>query len=171
MALKIQVVIPSGTTVSVEVEEPEFYDRVLTLVLRELGVSGGQRVPPGELPQEEPGRLAPKASTDGGKPSENGSGAGGLEAFLDLCRRLEPRGDMRRVVTAAEAARRHLGMEEVSERELGELFDKVGWPRPKLFVQTLRNAARRKFDWLQRVPGRVGYYTVTEKGRQEVVGG
>ena len=44
-----------------------------------------------------------------------------MEAFLELCRRLEPRGDMRRVVTAAEAARRHLGMEEVSERELAEL--------------------------------------------------
>ena len=78
---------------------------------------------------------------------------------------------MRRVVVAAEGARRFLGMEAVSQEELTSLFDAVGWKQPGSPVQTLRNAARSSFRWLERVPGRRGYYTVTDKGRAEVLGG
>ena len=53
---------------------------------------------------------------------------------------MAPSGDMRRVVVAAEGAKRFLGMDKVSAQELGPLFDFLQWPRPKDFVQTLRNA-------------------------------
>jgi hypothetical protein len=72
---------------------------------------------------------------------------------------------MRRVVVAAEGASRFLGYQSVSAEELGRLFDLAGWQRPHSFVQTLRNAARSKFRWLERVPGRSGQYKVTDLGR------
>ena len=58
----------------------------------------------------------------------------------------------------------------VDAGELGRLFDLAGWQRPHSFVQTLRNAARSKFRWLERMPGRSGYYTVTEVGRETALG-
>ena len=78
---------------------------------------------------------------------------------------------MRRVVVAIEGARRFLNLEGVDAQELGRLFDLASWRRPPNFVQTLRNAARSKFRWLERIPGRSGHYTVTELGRSTVVGG
>ena len=83
--------------------------------------------------------------------------------------RLAPAGDMRRVVAAAEGARRFLGMDRVSTQELGALFDFVQWPKPRNFLQTLRNAGRSDFRWLQRVPGSSGYYSVTDQGRREII--
>ena len=80
-------------------------------------------------------------------------------------------GDMRKVVAAAEGARRHLNMDNVDAWELGHLFDLAGWTRPHNFTQTLRNAARSKFKWLERVPGRSGRYTTTNEGRIVVLGG
>ena len=71
---------------------------------------------------------------------------------------------------AAEGARRFLAMEAVSQKELTSLFEAVDWSQPGNFVQTLRNAARSSFRWLERVPGRRGYYTVTDKGRRGVLG-
>ena len=90
------------------------------------------------------------------------------DAFARFCHDLSPMGDMRRTVVAAESARRHLGMDGVSEEELGLLFDRAGWRRPSDFVQTLRNAARSKFQWLERVPGTKGYYAVTAAGKRVV---
>ncbi len=86
-------------------------------------------------------------------------------AFADFCRAASPTGDMRRVVVAAEAARRFLGMESVDGPQLARLFDLAGWTQPHSFTQTLRNAGRDKFGWLERVPGRTGRYTVTDRGR------
>ena len=34
------------------------------------------------------------------------------------------------------------------------------------FTQTLRNAARSKFRWIERMPGRNGRYWVTERGKE-----
>lgn len=90
--------------------------------------------------------------------------------FADFCRNADPIGDMRKVVTAAEGARRHLDMETVDAWELGQLFDLAGWTRAHNFTQTLRNAARHKFKWLERAPGRAGRYAATEKGREVVLG-
>ena len=84
--------------------------------------------------------------------------------FVDFCLSANPMGDMRRVVVAAEGAGRFLGRESVDAGELGRLFDLAGWQIPHSFVQTLRNAARSKFRWLERVPGWSGQYTVTDPG-------
>lgn len=89
----------------------------------------------------------------------------GESGFIDFCRSANPMGDMRRVVVAAEGASRFLGTATVDADELGRLFDLVAWSRPHSFTQTLRNAARSKFRWLERIPGRSGHYTVTDLGR------
>ena len=91
-------------------------------------------------------------------------------AFVDFCKAANPLGDMRRVVVAAEGANRYLSMDGVDAEALGRLFDTVGWPRAHNFVQTLRNAARSKFGWLERIPGRAGHYTVTDVGRSTALG-
>ena len=92
------------------------------------------------------------------------------QAFVDFCRAANPLGDMRRVVVAAEGASRYLAMDGVDAESLGRLFDTVGWPRAHNFVQTLRNAARSKFGWLERIPGRAGHYSVTDLGRSTALG-
>jgi hypothetical protein len=86
-------------------------------------------------------------------------------SFTEFCRSTDPVGDMRKVVVAAEGALRFLDVESVDADGLANLFALAGWSRPHSFVQSLRNAARSKFRWLERVPGRAGYYTVTEVGR------
>ena len=73
------------------------------------------------------------------------------------------------MVVAAEGAKRFLGMDKISAQELGPLFDFLQWPRPKDFVQTLRNAGRSAFQWLERSPGNSGYYSVTDQGRREII--
>jgi hypothetical protein len=93
------------------------------------------------------------------------------ESFARFCESLAPIGDMRRLVVAAEGARRFLNIESVSENELGALFDMAGWRQPGNFLQSLRNAARSKFGWVERVPGTTGYYAITQVGRDSVIGG
>ena len=86
-------------------------------------------------------------------------------SFAEFCRSASPMGDMRRVVVAAEGANRILGMTSVAAEDLARLFDLAGWRRAHNFTQTLRNAARDRFRWLERVPGRAGKYAVTDLGR------
>ena len=88
-----------------------------------------------------------------------------LDDFTAFCRSINPTGDMRRVVVAAEGANRFFGSEGVTADELGELFDLAGWRRANSFTQTIRNAARAKFRWLERIPGRSGRYAATDFGR------
>ena len=90
--------------------------------------------------------------------------ANGRTAFEAFCREINPLGDMRRVVVAAEGASRHFGVDGVNAEDLGWLFDAASWRRPGNFTQTLRNAARSKFGWLERIPGRSGRYAVTQLG-------
>ena len=90
--------------------------------------------------------------------------------FIAFCQRVNPLGDMRRVVVAAEAADRHLAVRSVDPDELSRLFTLAGWPIPHSFVQTLRNAARSKFRWMERIPGQLGHYRVTNAGRKIVLG-
>ena len=92
------------------------------------------------------------------------------DAFVKFCGSASPLGDMRRVVVATEGAHRILGMESVNADDLGRLFDLAGWLRPHNFTQTLRNAARDKFRWLERVPGRAGRYAATDLGRSVTMG-
>ena len=92
------------------------------------------------------------------------------EDYRAFCQSLNPMGDMRRVVVAAEAASRFFGWDGVSADVLGELFDVAGWRRANSFTQTLRNAARSKFGWLERIPGRSGRYAATDVGRSIIFG-
>ncbi len=92
------------------------------------------------------------------------------QAYMDFCRAANPLGDMRRVVVAAEGASRYLAMDGVDAEALARLFDLAGWPRAHNFVQTLRNAARSKFGWLERIPGKAGHYSVTDVGRSTALG-
>ncbi len=92
-------------------------------------------------------------------------------AFVQFCQSVNPMGDMRKVVVAIEGAARFLQMTSVDEQELQTLFDLVGWRQPNSFPQTLRNAARSTFRWLERVPGRAGHYTVTDLGRTTILEG
>lgn len=91
--------------------------------------------------------------------------------FVAFCEAINPTGDMRRVVVATEAADRFFGLEGVTADEAGELFDLIGWRRANNFTQTIRNAARSKFGWLERIPGRSGRYAATEVGRSTTLSG
>ena len=90
--------------------------------------------------------------------------------YIAFCQRVNPLGDMRRVVVAAEAGHRYLNVASVDPDSLAHLFTLAGWPIPHSFVQTLRNAARTKFRWLERIPGLSGHYKVTNTGRSIVLG-
>ena len=91
--------------------------------------------------------------------------------YTVFCRTVNPMGDMRKVVAAAEGAARMFSMANVDAWELGHLFDMAGWSQPHSFTQALRNAARSKFRWLERIPGRSGRYSVTDAGRAVVLDG
>ena len=93
------------------------------------------------------------------------------ENFRAFCQSINPTGDMRRVVVAAEAANRFFGTDGVNAEEIGELFDLIGWRRANQFTQTIRNAARTKFGWMERIPGRSGRYAPTDFGRSKTLSG
>lgn len=105
---------------------------------------------------------APTVSAEPMTPSEH--------EYIAFCQRVNPLGDMRRVVVAAEAAHRYLNISSVDPDSLEHLFTLAGWPIPHSFVQTLRNAARTKFRWLERISGMSGHYKVTNTGRSIVLG-
>ncbi len=113
----------------------------------------------------EPTRTAPIPAAPAFTPSTPDE-----HEYIAFCQRVNPLGDMRRVVVAAEAAHRHLTVQSVDPDELERLFTLAGWPIPHSFVQTLRNAARTKFRWLERIPGKPGHYRVTDTGRKIVLG-
>ena len=88
------------------------------------------------------------------------------DSFIQFCRSLNPLGDMRKVVVAAEGAEQFLRADGVDAEELSRLFELAGWTQPHSFNQTLRNAARSKFRWIERMPGRNGRYGVTDRGKE-----
>ncbi len=133
--------------------------------------------PPG--PSGEPsGDSGPSSGNNGGNSS--GEAAAEIPAeflseqgradFMAFCQETNPMGDMRRVVVAAEGANRHFGADGVNAEDLGWLFDMAGWRRPGNFTQTLRNAARSKFGWMERIPGRSGRYAATPLGLSKTLG-
>ncbi len=121
-------------------------------------------------PEPEPKATAPAPVPTESAPTEDEGQNQAEEEFINFCQTSNPLGDMRRVVVAAEGASRFLGTESVDTGDLERLFDLAGWHRPHSFVQTLRNAARSKFRWLERVPGKSGHYTVTDQGRKTALG-
>ena len=114
-------------------------------------------------------RFPESAPPDRRKAEQAARSAAAELAFIHFCQSSNPLGDMRKVVVAAEGAAQFLEMDSVSAEDLEELFDRVGWLQPHNFTQTLRNAARTKFRWLERVPGRSGHYSVTGLGRSKIL--
>ncbi len=125
---------------------------------------GATTAPSASRKPEKPAAPAPPEDLRGARSAE------AQEAFGEFCRSANPLGDMRRVVVAAEAARRFFGTDSVDADGLATLFDLAGWRRPHNFTQTLRNAARDKFRWLERLPGRAGRYAPTDRGRAVTLG-
>ena len=194
MSLKVSITLPGNTVITFEASEPEVFREVVGIALKELprdliqmqmgqtqlagtisstvsqeAVAEGKTVAQVPLTSEGAGNRESQLA-GAGTPGQPEQGTEAERSFARYCSALAPVGDMRRVVAAAEAARRLLGMEAVSEKELARLFDLAGWHQPSDFLQTIRNAARSKFGWLERVPGSPGYYTVTEDGRSAVIG-
>ena len=150
---------------------------------REAGIDQQPEPPDPAAEQQRPVTVAPpramsapvtgvvNQATDGITvvyPSEPSTPA--EQEFVGFCQKVSPLGDMRRVVVAAEASARFLHTNSVDPDELTRLFTLAHWPLPHSFVQTLRNAARTKFRWLERIPGRPGHYRVTNTGRSIVLG-
>ena len=167
---KVSITTSDGAHLIIEVQDPEVLYNV-------IGMVTGKKVSNSDISHETPhieqdvpitiysnGHGTNKYAPE--RESSNGNTSIEEHEFINFCRTSNPMGDMRKVVVAAEAANRYLNEDMVDCERLGELFDIVGWQQPHSFIQTLRNAARSKFRWLERVPGRSGKYMVTEVGRR-----
>jgi hypothetical protein len=196
--VKVSITLVNNAQITVEAEEAEVTRGVVGLVLRDLPrdlmlahhpPNGGQPPAASEnggngvaVGSPQPSAISPRPRRVGAAPSRPERGeeltadkltaesSAADSSFTQFCRAANPLGDMRRVVAAAEGARRFLGLADVDEETLGRLFDLAGWRRPHSFTQTLRNAGRSTYRWLERVPGRAGRYTVTQAGRAAAVG-
>lgn len=122
--------------------------------------------PATEQAVSKPADRRSESSTSGHQTAQQAARSAAAElAFIQFCQSTNPLGDMRKVVVAAEGASQFLQIDSVNTEDLADLFERIGWRHPHSFTQTLRNAARSKFRWLERVPGRSGHYTVTALGR------
>ena len=186
MVLKVSISLPGDAVITLEASEPQVFQEVVALALRELPKTlmrpWDAATTPTEITPQGKDVTATTRRTHGKGAAEDGPGHSrapgqtrwderGVESFGRFCKELSPLGDMRRVVVACEGAQRSLGMASVSVKELAALFELAGWRQPANFLQTLRNAARSKFRWLERVPGTTGHYSVTQAGRDEVLAG
>ena len=180
--LKVSITLPNGAEIACEASEPSLCSRMLEIVLKDL---------PGDLMGSGQKDLhTASIAVDGNADAlsdlssvqsehSNGASANAVDSkvpsnpseseFAEYCRSVAPVGDMRRVVLAAWAANHFLGTSSISDNELSSLFQLVGWRKPESFTQTLRNAARSKFRWMERIPGRSGYYCATDVGIRAVV--
>ena len=129
-------------------------------------VPGGPMPVPGGPMEENLSSAAAEASSYAQDPVTSFPAEASEDSFIEFCRSVNPLGDMRRVVVAAEGAQRFLRADGVDAEELSRLFDLAGWTQPHSFIQTLRNAARSKFRWIERMPGRNGRYWVTDRGKE-----
>ena len=192
MVLKVSICLPGDTVITLETSEPDVFREVVEIALRGLPTdlvrmqTGGTTLTGWNTSDgfdEKKGNNVTAESLVSGGARRHGNGPDSIarpdqdsgrteaeESFARLCGSMSPLGDMRRVVVAAEGARMYLGMEMVSERDLGRLFDLAGWRQPGELIQTIRNAARNKFRWLERVSGNPGCYAVTQVGREKVIG-
>ena len=167
---KVSITTSDGAHLIIEVQDPEVLYNV-------IGMVTGKKVSSSDTSHETSNieTAAPMTIYSNGHGThkytaehEISNGTTSIEEheFINFCKASNPMGDMRKVVVAAEAANRYLNEDMVDCERLGELFDIVGWNRPHSFIQTLRNSARSKFRWLERVPGRSGKYMVTDVGRR-----
>ena len=189
MVFKVSINLPNETSIVVESDEAQVIRDIVALVLR----NSHQTVEKSQLhslfdEEQAPNGQVTVHGTSGldgtdrlevtRQPVPNGGDGASKEVeglpdregrYMQFTKSLAPVGDMRRVVVAAEGARAYLELDAVSEEELVYLFDLAGWRRPNDFLQTLRNSARSTFRWLERTPGRAGYYSVTSTGKAAVI--
>ena len=187
--VKVSISLPNNAQITFESEEAEVLHEIVSMALRDLprelmqspspntvggatekstSVATTALSAPPAVPVSAPAATA-KASDSSSDTAAVAIPPGfssetGRAVFTAFCREAAPLGDMRRVVVAAEGASRHFGVDGVNAEELGWLFDVAGWRKPGNFTQTLRNAARSKFGWLERIPGRSGRYAATPLG-------
>jgi hypothetical protein len=181
MVAKISITLPNGSVVTIEGLETEDAASLIGSLLRDVstlktynvlprtaarqpawGTTRDTSIPGFNQQFKNESALKPVALPDETDPR--------WDEFRSFCKRANPLGDMRRVVAAAEGAHRYLGVNAVSTRELAHLFKALNWTQPPSIVQTVRNGARSIFRWLERVPNRRGFYTVTDTGRRVVLG-
>ena len=186
--VKVSISLPNNAQITFESEEAEVLREIVGIALRDLprelmqspspetvgdstekstSVATTALSAPLAVPVSAPAATAKAndSSSDAAAVIPPGfSSETGRAVFTAFCREAAPLGDMRRVVVAAEGASRHFGVDGVNAEELGWLFDMAGWRKPGNFTQTLRNAARSKFGWLERIPGRSGRYAATPLG-------
>lgn len=75
----------------------------------------------------------------------------------------DPRNDMERVAVLTYYAKEYRNIVEISEAELGPLFNETGARLPKNVGQAVRNAARRQYGYLEST-GKKGYYRISNAG-------
>lgn len=185
MVLKVSINLPGNAVITLEASEPQLFQQVVSLTLKELpkdlmqmqllGTTQSESAENGKKVTHEPMSAIAQIAKESAPGPVSESDAPSMDTdskqtFARFCEEMSPLGDMRRVIVAAEGARRFLGIQGVSEKELGTLFDLAGWRKPAGFLQTLRNAARSKFRWIERFPDCPGYYAVTPIGLDKVVG-
>ena len=184
--MKLNINFPNGISISIEANSEE-YSAVLESVLSALkiwpnssfrtsNVDESCRIDPPAVQTDVAQDRQPLAELACEKQSNldigiSSSGRHVLcdseseDDFVQFCNSFNPLGDMRKVVVVADGAERFLNLKGIDSEELGLLFDLIGWPHPHDFGQTLRNAARSKFRWLEGMPGRTGRYGITQTGR------
>ncbi len=180
--LKVSITLPNGTEITCEASDPSLCMQMMAMVLQDLprdlitmrqadSNKGSLDEKSVSTALEEMSALQPERSNgaSGGPDDPESSPSPAESEFAKYCRNVTPVGDMRRVVLAAWAANHFLGTSSISDRELTHLFNLAGWRQPESFTQALRNAARSKFKWMERIPGRSGYYSVTDVGVRAVV--
>ena len=162
--MNVHITLPNKIQISIDVTEQHEIELLVNTWLKHL---------PNPLNHGNALQLdashANKTATNQYVPHKTSNSKTTIDSFQKFCKNIGPVGDMRRTIVAAEGARRFLQIEKVSIKELQDLFQYADWQYPTNFAQTLRNASRRSFGWLERVPGREGYYTVSDKGRSLVI--
>src|SRR5918999_5080539 len=135
--VKVSITLPNNAQITFESEEPEVIQQVVGMVLRDLPrdlmrstpevapdvneANGSAERPAaskkvnGVVNGEAAGRKAPSVQEAS---QAKGSLNEAERAFVEFCQSVNPLGDMRRVVVAAEGARRFLNVVSVDAEEL-----------------------------------------------------
>jgi len=168
--LKITIQMTNGTIVTFECSDSNQYLEIISgahkyLTAQSLTRECDSNVSPGPVSDSDVSALNMPINEELDQEENHRQ----ISEFRRFCQWLDPVPDMRRVVVAAEGARRCFGTLQVSPVELTQLFEWLKWEQPPSFLQTLRNTSRSNYRWMQNVPGGSGYYVVTERGRQTVI--
>jgi hypothetical protein len=123
-----------------------------------LGLAGKKPVEDGPIREEADGQATPPTQPD--HPPE---------ALRDFYQRKNPKNDMEKVTIAAFYAKEYRGKDEITEEDVRRLLNEAGERKlPRNVANTLNNAARANYGYLERVKGKRGSYEVTNAGQNLV---